>query len=925
MTERDDATDPEDATKREGHASERASRAKPAPAPPKYFERGALIGRYVVVDKLGEGGMGVVYSAFDPELDRKVAIKLLTARGGAGSTGDQAWLLREAQALARLAHPNVVAVHDVGTLAGDQVFVAMELVDGATMRAWLKQHRRAWREILPVMRAAGAGLAAAHAAGLVHRDFKPENVLVGHDGRVRVMDFGLARLRRDDDAVAAASDVPFSSPTESGRSPLSYDLTEAGHVVGTPAYMAPEIYDGVPADARTDQFAFGVTLFEGLYHARPFERKDLMASRSAPPEPKLPTDARVPAALERIVLRAIAIDRAQRFASMDELLAALSIDPYARRRRVVIGGGVALALGGLAVVATIITRSHSQLCKGIDKRLDGVWDPAVAKKVHDAFVATKLAFAERSYGELAKALDGYAKDWTDTAVGSCEATRVRGEQTEDVLSLRQTCLDQRLDELAAFTRALDDPTRSVVEKAGKVAEELEPISGCSNVMALKEPTAPPPELVPKLKELNSKLAEAKAAILVGRFVNASGLASEITRKAKAIGYPPAEAVAAQIRGMALAVSNSNEEAERAFADAALSGFASKHDDIAANAAISAAMIDAEFLGKPGEAKVWLEMATAAGKRYGADPLTEMRIDEMDGVVASGLGDVEAAVTAHEKALAEGMRYFGRDNPLLWEHEQIYGTSLTRALQYAKAVPHFERAIELRSRVVGKDHLDIAITLSNLGACYTHLRDPRAKPTLERSIAIREKLFGKNSPLLAAPLDNLGEYLTQSGDVPGAMVVFERALRLSALLGKDHPNYHQVVADAVPAYIAAGRTKDARITLDEVLAVEERTHSPIKPATETARAEVALAEHAWADAVTHGQAAIADYLAAGGADNPEAWRPAVDVGLADVALGKADDARPMFERAIALGDKVHLHPDDLAPARKALAALTPDRK
>jgi serine/threonine protein kinase len=194
------------ATKREGALP---TRTAVDPAPVKGEERlspGTAVGRYIVQDVLGAGGMGVVYSAFDPELDRKVAIKLLQARPGGSESGGQTWLVREAQAMARLAHPNVVTVYDVGAMPGDRVFVAMELVEGITLREWMKQGHT-WRESLAVMRAAGAGLAAAHSAGLVHRDFKPDNVLVGKDGRTRVMDFGLARLKGDESPAARTSDM----------------------------------------------------------------------------------------------------------------------------------------------------------------------------------------------------------------------------------------------------------------------------------------------------------------------------------------------------------------------------------------------------------------------------------------------------------------------------------------------------------------------------------------------------------------------------------------------------------------------------------------------------------------------------------------------------------------------------------------------
>src|SRR4051812_11478197 len=274
-------------TVREGAGNKRA--------PDERLARGSSVGRYLILDVIGEGGMGVVYAAFDPELDRRVAVKLLQARptAVAGSKGAQAWLVREAQALARLSHPNVIEVYDVGTLPGERVFVAMELVAGVTLRDWLKQPRD-WRDVLAALRGAGAGLAAAHAAGLVHRDFKPGNVLVSAvDGRARLMDFGLARMdfghaRLPAEAVQAPAAPRGSDANIKLRGPLHDSLTITGSVVGTPAYMAPEICDGRLADPRSDQFAFGVTLYEALYRMRPFSEQQLAADRTAPPMPRDP-------------------------------------------------------------------------------------------------------------------------------------------------------------------------------------------------------------------------------------------------------------------------------------------------------------------------------------------------------------------------------------------------------------------------------------------------------------------------------------------------------------------------------------------------------------------------------------------------------------------------------------------------------------
>src|SRR5262245_37690244 len=206
--------------------------------------------------------MGVVYAAYDPELDRRVALKLLHA---GGSVEARKRLLREAQAMARLAHPNVIAVHDVGTW-GDEVFVAMEFVEGPTLAERVRDEEPGWREVLDLYLQAGEGLAAAHVAGIVHRDFKPQNALVGRDGRVRVLDFGLAR------GTGALPPREAEEGPDSGAAPglLVTPLTRSGSRMGTPAYMSPEQFEGLPADELSDQFSFCVALYEALYGERPF-------------------------------------------------------------------------------------------------------------------------------------------------------------------------------------------------------------------------------------------------------------------------------------------------------------------------------------------------------------------------------------------------------------------------------------------------------------------------------------------------------------------------------------------------------------------------------------------------------------------------------------------------------------------------------
>ncbi len=439
--------------------------------------------------------MGVVYAAFDSQLDRKVAIKLLrpTLSKGEDSSEAEARLLREAQAMARLSHPNVVAIHDVGIVEGN-VFLAMEYVEGGTLKDRLTV-LSSWREGLALLKEAGRGLAAAHDAGLIHRDFKPDNVLVGSDGRVRVTDFGIARAdeeprpralseaeRRSSghrrpptplrSSVGGAingppsSGSPRSSRGGSGRSgaasakspaqstrdvadpeksaadstnalgelsksadstrtviarslpgrtassaSLADPLTLTGDLLGTVGYMAPEQAFGERIDARSDQFSFCVTLYYALYREKPFRDPDIDTYLNALTGPvrDAPAGSKVPQWIRRILLKGLSLSPAARYASMDELLAALDHDPAVARRRWATTAGVA-ACGVLAALAYQRTEaSRTMRCASTEADLAGVWDAAVKEDTRRAFDATGIATQADSFERVAKALDACAR------------------------------------------------------------------------------------------------------------------------------------------------------------------------------------------------------------------------------------------------------------------------------------------------------------------------------------------------------------------------------------------------------------------------------------------------------------------------------------------------------------------------------------
>jgi hypothetical protein len=336
-------------TMAETHSSEGGRTSKPEQ--PSLEEgqpiiRGTRIGRYEVEHLLGRGAFGAVYAGKDPELGRPIALKLLQTLPTDGDAMAESRFLREAQSLARVSHPNVVAIFDSGVWQG-RVFIAMERVDGTNLAAWLDERPRSIAEIVDVFLAAGRGLGAAHAVGLVHRDFKPANVLVSNDGKVKVSDFGLARPMGP--GFVAPEPASQGGP---GSSDSSAPLTQAGAVLGTPPYMAPEQHLGTDVDARTDQFAFCASLYEALYGRRPFGgsyaqlRDDILHGRVRPPPPT----ARVPATLHQIVLRGLAVLPGERWPTLEALLQALGRDRTRLPRRI-----AAVAAAVLGVLLTALT------------------------------------------------------------------------------------------------------------------------------------------------------------------------------------------------------------------------------------------------------------------------------------------------------------------------------------------------------------------------------------------------------------------------------------------------------------------------------------------------------------------------------------------------------------------------------------------
>ncbi|MEO1085907.1 MAG: serine/threonine-protein kinase, partial [Acidobacteriota bacterium] len=554
------------------------SRGDGVPGGPGRSEPGLVpgdrVGRYAVLRRLGAGGMGVVYAAYDPRLDRQVALKLLR-RGPSGEESErQARLLREAQSLAKLNDPHVLTIYDAGTVDG-QIFLAIEYVDGVDLGRWLAEDR-SLAEVLRVFTVAGRGLAAAHRQGLVHRDFKPSNVVVrAADGRALVLDFGLAR------SAGPPSLAPPASAAAESSSAAAADLTRDGALLGTPLFMAPEQWDG-HSDAAADQFSFCASLYLGLYGEPAFGRSSLgmplgWEVRSAP------DGSAVPAWIRRVVVRGLSVEPSERFPSMEALLRALSNDPRRRRRRWL---AVAASVATAASAGYFVARAPSP-CEGAAARLADVWGVDASRELTAALGGTGEPYAPAVARTVVELVDDYAERWRTGYEDACLATHRRGDQSETVMDLRMGCLDGRRRELGSLLDLLTAEPASMLDRAIPAVGELSPLDACADVASLLAPTPLPedPDARGQIAELRGELAEAGALRAAGEFSRAAEVGKALAERARAVGYLPVVAEALVGRGMAEEGLAEADASAATFEEAVWVAQASQHDRAGAEALV----------------------------------------------------------------------------------------------------------------------------------------------------------------------------------------------------------------------------------------------------------------------------------------------------------------------------------------------------
>ncbi len=814
--------------------------------------RGSSMGRFIVLDFLGAGGMGAVYSAYDPELDRKVALKLVPVDTGTGSqrSPSATRLLREAQSMAQLSHPNVVAIYDVGSVPGS-VYLAMENIQGRTLTAWLAEAPRTLRQILPTFIGAGRGLAAAHAVGLVHRDFKPDNVMVGDDGRVRVLDFGLARPT---DSQAGPLGEGSSGGSWSPASHLELRLTAPGTVMGTPYYMAPEQHLGRPTDARCDIYAFCVTLWEAVYRKHPFRGgslPDLARNVIAGAIDEPPRGAGVPRWLRAVLLRGLAPDPNQRFSSMQEVLAPLERD---RTRRVrFIAGGAAMAA---AILGTTIAMRHvtsEARCDDTDDRRAGVWDDNRKDQIAAAFAEEGKTYAEASWRSVERTLNAYADGVAEMRREACEATRILGTQSDEILGLRIKCLDRRWQRFGMLSELLAQGGTQTLLRAADAAQALPSLEPCADIEGLlaEVPPADDPEVRTRVEEIRAENERIEMSGIAGKYDDLAARVAESVTAARATEYPPVVAETLLMQGVVLHNAGNVEPAAAALEEALQSAQTVGYDRIIATAATTLVTLEAHGRNRFDVAHVYAALADGVIQRMGDKPRLRMKLEADRGKLATLQSQRSVAIEHYQRAakLADEVGLSGSEllailNPLSVE---LIGAGRLeeagRVLDHARRVVdedvgpahpnaallltatarlrHLEgkdedslaldqQAYEVIVASLGPNHVNAAAVANSIGLTYTHLgRDSEARKFFADVAAVLEKTLGGENLALAASLTNLGLADVRLGQPMGGATHLRRALSIrEAKLGKNAAPVAESLHSLGYALAAAGAYAEA---------------------------------------------------------------------------------------------------------------------
>ena len=845
-----------------------AGEGAPPPPEPAAPQRGpgSRVDRYVIMAKIGSGSTGSVFSAFDPELDRKVAIKML--HPGSGQRRAQR-ARKEAKALAKVNNPHVVSVFDVGRV-GEETFIAMEFVEGETLSFWLERGTRGWRSILSVFIEAGRGLAAAHAAGLVHGDFKPANVMVDRDGHARVLDFGLARPAQTESAVDSG---PTPAPSDS--------MATDGGVMGTPAYMSPEQVLQTELSPSSDQFSFCVALWEGLFGERPFKGQRFFELAAAVleqrPEPPAKRKS-VPAWLYRALLRGLAREPIERWPSMNALLRELTRNRARRRTAVVVGLAIVGSLGAWGLTPTPSERARCQREASEAMRL---WGEDRAKSLREAIERSGEVYAGDVAAGVVEQVGRYVDAWQTAYEETCTASRKT--LPDETRHAAQRCLDERRRELDTRLGALVHEEAKAALHGAKAIESLPRIAACTDVAYLAVAGEGPddPEVAVAVRSLSGRISEIRSASAVGRYEAAHELAQQVVDEADTLAYRPITAAAHLTLGQRAYTLGDLERAREHLRQAYRSAIVAERARLAVRSALALARLEGLQGGSPQLGREWAYHADAHLERAGVGPELRVGYYSVLGLIDSQDQRPDDAIRHFEQALELSERIDGPGTLTVAKLEFNLAAQLRRQGHYERALPLLERGLDTYLERLGEHHPDLSLAHNNYAATLISLgRTKDAQEHLGRAVAIAERSLPGRHPTLAYTFTNLTRAHLDDGDLEQALTANTRALNLrEASLPADHPHIGYTLVDQADVLRRLRRFDEAGEALERALALVE------------AREEM---------------------------DHPSLADPLIGLGRLRVDEGKAADAIAPLQRALELMPRPTPEYED---GKKAIALIT----
>lgn len=861
------------------------------------------LGRYIAVDIIGMGGMGVVYRAHDPQLDRDVAVKVV--RRERLGEGGEARLLREARAMARVTHPNVVTVFDVMPCDEGLVFV-MELVEGTDLRGWLVGSKSAPDAVLDAFVAAGRGLAAVHDAGMTHRDFKPANVLIAHDGRIMVTDFGLALGRGPQDTMSSGpigiGAVDADVNDSLGGAVASESLTETGLVMGTPAYMAPEQLQGAATEPASDQYAFCVALWEGLCGRRPFDGrvKRVSARKVVPPWPAPPG---VPLAVGRVIRRGLSASIEGRFESMPALLEALSRARGQRRARWVGLVGATLVVG--AATGWALQTDPATGCRAGTQPIQAVWDQTRATAVEAGFARVDPILGPDIGGHIHRALDDYVQDWTATQAAAC-AVAAASEQSRGDRERQLECLADRRRALAGVIAVLASADTGVVRRAVGLVARLPDVRRCGDVEVLRVGVAPLADeaVAGQVDSLRLTLSTVDALADAAHYDEALTELGDSVGRAETVGFAPvlAEALFARAR-----ISRAKSAPEASVVDlqrAVEVAVEARADAVAAKAAALLAFVLASDLHRAAEALPYGRQALSLAQRVDPDGQIEATAHSSLGTAYAVGSDPESAEEHFTRSIAISER-LGNRLGAATTREGLAALHVERG-EFDTAIALIEANVAVQGELLPSMHPNRATAINNLGAVHGKAgRFERAETLMREAYEIRLGAHGPEHGDVASSLANLGNVASAQRRYADAEVLHRKALDVfERVLGPSHARVALALNALASDLDSQGDYEQAAALMRRSLELRLELYGPDHPRVallHTNLAKTLSAMEHFEEADRHEAAALDIYERTKGADSPDlakalisAGQRALERGQADVAKVKLGRARVIFE-------------------------------